>query len=302
MTALTIDSIQTHENPTPLGCNPADLAWVESIVRQAGTSFALGMRVLPPMRRYGMYAIYAFCRVVDDIADGHDPLEERTKALQAWRARISALYEHPQIIPNEPLERVLRAAIFFFSLRQDDFFSIIDGMLMDSQTVIVAPDEKTLDTYCDRVASAVGRLAVRIFGECSELGDHVAHHLGRALQLTNILRDLAEDATRERLYLPADLLDRFNVPHDPARALAALGLEGVCRILAARAQDHFHAAFTFMNSCNPKAILPARIMGSSYEATLCALRARGWSPSALRCRPHATIPAQGIRFIQSYFP
>lgn len=302
MTALTVDSVQTHDTPTPLGCDPADLAWVKSIVQQAGTSFALGMHVLPPMRRYGMYAIYAFCRVVDDIADGHALLEERTSALHTWYKRISTLYEHPQITPSEPLERVLRAAIFFFSLRQSDLYSILDGMLMDTQSAIVAPDETTLDTYCDRVASAVGRLSVRIFGECSDAGDNVAHHLGRALQLTNILRDIPEDAVRKRLYLPSDLLDRFDVPRTPILALTSPRLDGVCRIMAARAHDHFRAAFTTMKSCHPKAILPARIMGASYAATLSALCARGWSPSVLRRLPHSTFTAKGIRFIHSYFP
>ncbi|QEO17498.1 presqualene diphosphate synthase HpnD [Acetobacter vaccinii] len=299
---MTAQHIQTHDEPTPLGCDPADLAWVENTVRQAGTSFASGMRILPPMRRYGMYAIYAFCRVVDDIADGHDPLEERTRALQDWHARIAALYEGPQVAPKEPLERVLLAAIHFFALRQEDFAAVIDGMLMDTQTAIVAPDEKTLDTYCDRVASAVGRLSVRIFGECSDLGDKVAYHLGRALQLTNILRDIPEDATRGRLYLPSDLLDRFAVPHDPVRALTAPGLEGVCRILATRAQDHFRTAFTLMKSCRPKAMMPARIMGASYESILYAMLKRGWAPAVLRQRVRTKLPAKAARFVHSYLP
>lgn len=88
---MTAVNIQMHDKPTPLGCDPADLAWVESTVKQAGTSFAAGMRILPPMRRYGMYAIYAFCRVVDDIADGTAPLAERTKGLEDWHQRIAEL-------------------------------------------------------------------------------------------------------------------------------------------------------------------------------------------------------------------
>lgn len=206
-----------HDKPTPLGCDPADLAWVESTVKQAGTSFAAGMRILPPMRRYGMYAIYAFCRVVDDIADGTAPLAERTKGLEDWHQRIAELFAERAVLPTEPLDRVLLATINFFSLQQADFDAVIDGMLMDTQTAIVAPDEKTLDLYCDRVASAVGRLSVRIFGDSSKNGDLVAFHLGRALQITNILRDIPEDAIRGRLYLPADLLERFDVPKDPIK-------------------------------------------------------------------------------------
>lgn len=296
---MTAEDIQTHDKPTPLGCDPADLAWVESTVKQAGTSFAAGMRILPPIRRYGMYAIYAFCRVVDDIADGADPMPERKAALEDWHARIAALYEGNA---STPLERVLMATIRFFSLRQADFDAVIDGMIMDAENTIVAPDEKTLDLYCDRVASAVGRLSVRIFGDSSDEADKVALHLGRALQLTNILRDIAEDAARGRLYLPSDLLNRFNVPLDPIKALSAPGLEEVARILAARAQDHFRKAFATMRNCTPKAMLPARIMGASYEAILVGLRKRGWASDVLLNRPQSSTASKLFWLATSYLP
>ncbi|MGE4522062.1 MAG: presqualene diphosphate synthase HpnD [Acetobacter sp.] len=299
---MTAQDIQTHNEPTPLGCDPADLAWVENTVRQAGTSFASGMKILPPMRRYGMFAIYAFCRVVDDIADGNAPLATRTQELNEWHARIARLYGAQSVPQPEPLERVLLATINFFALRQEDFTAVIDGMMMDTQTVIVAPDEATLDQYCDRVASAVGRLSVRIFGECSDDGDKVAYHLGRALQLTNILRDIPEDAARGRLYLPSDLLDRFDVPRDAIKALDAPGLEGVCRVLAARAQDHFRTAFATMKTCRGRAMLPARIMGASYEAILKALCKRGWSATVLRQRPSTTLLDKARWFSLSYLP
>ena len=108
-----------------------------------------------------------------------------------------------------------------FDLRRDDFLAVIDGMQMDAETAIVAPDLATLDLYCDRVAAAVGRLSVRAFGDASPAADQVAHSLGRALQLTNILRDLQEDAERGRLYLPREWLDEAAVPHDPAGGVAA---------------------------------------------------------------------------------
>ena len=107
-----------------------------------------------------------------------------------------------------------------FDLRQDDFLAVIDGMQMDAETTIVAPDLATLDLYCDRVAAAVGRLSVRAFGDASPAADQVAHSLGRALQLTNILRDLREDAERGRLYLPREWLDVAAVPHDPICRIA----------------------------------------------------------------------------------
>ncbi|NHN89270.1 presqualene diphosphate synthase HpnD [Acetobacter conturbans] len=274
------DIYGTQDEPTPLGCDPVDLARVEAIVKQAGTSFAAGMRILPPYRRYGMYAIYAFCRVVDDIADGDSPAlrgaehtKDRLARLQEWRERIARLYDDKT---EDALDRVLHASIRFFSLHQKDFDAVIDGMAMDADGPIVAPDEETLDLYCDRVASAVGRMSVHVFGDSSEHAGRVAYHLGRALQLTNILRDVAEDARIGRLYLPKELLARFDVPADPQKAVAAPGLAGVMRVLAARARDHFRQAFKDMKKCDRKAMMPARMMGGCYLAILNALERRGW--------------------------
>ena len=153
---------------------------------------------------------------------------------------------------------------------------MIDGMQMDAEAAIVAPDLATLDLYCDRVAAAVGRLSVRAFGDASPAADRVACSLGRALQLTNILRDLAEDADRGRLYLPREWLDEAAVPHDPHAALAAPGLPRVCARVAALAHEHFRAAPP-MPQCDAKAMKPARLMGATYAAILSRLERRGWS-------------------------
>lgn len=259
--------------PQGLLCAPSDLRHVEEIVTRSGTSFGKGMKILPPARRDGMFAIYAFCRVVDDIADGDAPVPDPAAALVAWKERIASLYEGKA---DDALDRVLLEAIRRFDLKQDDFIAIIDGMEMDCGAPIVAPDEATLDLYCDRVASAVGRLSVRVFGTPEAYGEKLAHHLGRALQLTNILRDVAEDAARGRLYLPVELLRRHSVPADPAEALYAQGLDGVCQILAGRAEDHFRQADGLMRQCPAATVRPARIMAASYRVTLAALRRRGW--------------------------
>jgi phytoene synthase len=131
--------------------------------------------------------------------------------------------------------------------------------------------------YCDRVASAVGRLSVRAFGDASAAADEVAFHLGRALQLTNILRDLAEDAGRGRLYLPREYLVEAGVPCEPAAALASRALPAVCARVALEADGHFAAAFKAMEKCDRRAMRPARIMAATYAAVLKALRQRGWS-------------------------
>lgn len=259
---------------TALGATQEDLDTVETIVRKAGTSFYRGMRILPPDRRMAMYAIYAFCRIVDDIADDPAPFDTILPRLNDWRRRVERLYTSHA---DGAVERVLLRAIAAYGLRQQDFEAVIDGMQMDAETVIVAPDLATLDLYCDRVAAAVGRLSVRAFGDGSPEADRVAWYLGRALQLTNILRDVHEDAGRDRLYLPREWLHAAGVPIDPHQALAHPALASVCARVAAVAHQHFDDAAAAMKTCDSKAMKPARVMGASYNAILDKLEARGWN-------------------------
>jgi phytoene synthase len=266
---------------TPLGAAAADLAEVEQIVRAAGTSFYRGMRMLPPDRRAALYAIYAFCRLVDDIADEPAPLDQKRAALSEWRGRITALARRET---DNAVTRVLLPATEKFALRETDFLAIIDGMQSDAETVIVAPTWTELDLYCDRVASAVGRLAVRAFGDSSQAADEVAYHLGRALQLTNILRDLAEDAARGRLYLPREYLSEAGIPPTPQAALGSENLPIICARVAAVAHAHFSAAAAAMKRCAPAAMRPARVMAATYAALLAALERRGWSHPAKTVR------------------
>jgi presqualene diphosphate synthase len=264
---------------TALDADQADLDAVEEIVRAAGTSFYRGMRVLPPDRRLAMYAIYAFCRKVDDIADEEVAFAEKVPLLDAWRTRIDGLYHDAA---DDPVTRVLLRAVRRFGLRREDFFAVIDGMQMDAETTIVAPDLATLDLYCDRVAAAVGRLSVRAFGDASADADQVAYALGRALQLTNILRDVQEDAERGRLYLPREYLDEAGVPHDPRAALGAPGLARTCQRVADLAHGYFRDAHAAMRRCDRRAMKPARLMGATYAALLSRIERRGWDRPAER--------------------
>ncbi len=266
---------------TPLGAARADLDAVERIVRAAGTSFYRGMRVLPPDRRHAMYAIYAFCRIVDDIADEDAPLDAKRAGLAAWRDTIAAVYRGQA---DGPVTRVLVAAVPRFQLRQDDFIAVIDGMQTDAETVVMAPAMADLDLYCDRVASAVGRLSVRTFGDTSAAADEVAYALGRALQLTNILRDIEEDAGRGRIYLPREYLLDAEVPADPVAILTAPGLPAVCGRLAVLAHGYFRQAALAMDRCDRTAMKPARLMGATYDAILSALERRGWQRLNKRVR------------------
>jgi presqualene diphosphate synthase len=255
----------------------ADAASAEArqTVVAAGTSFYSAMRMLPRQRRDAMFAVYAFCRVIDDIADGDDAPAAKLAALAAWRAEVAAIFAGT---PSRPIARNLVAAVAHYRLRQQDFLALIDGMEMDAREDIVAPSHATLDQYCDRVASAVGRLSVRIFGDDSPDADRVAHALGHALQLTNILRDLAEDAMRGRLYLPRELLRRHGVTlGSPAAMLAQPAIADVCEEIADIAERRYAEAWGSMKLCRRRAMRPAAVMASVYHATLVRLRRRGWS-------------------------
>lgn len=240
-------------------------------VEAAGTSFYWAMRLLPEERRNGMYAVYAFCREVDDIADDSNASpEQKVAALDAWRREIDALYAGN--LPRGLIGRALRHPVLCYGLRREDFHAVIDGMEMDAAEDIRAPAMATLDLYCARVAAAVGHLSVHVFGDASENAHAVADSLGRALQLTNILRDLDEDARRGRLYLPHEILDRHGIRTvEPLHVLRHPALPAACRDLAAIAKRHFDAAEEAMAGCSRRTMRPAALMGAFYHAMLDAL-------------------------------
>ena len=243
-------------------------------VEAAGTSFYWAMRLLPRDRRHGMYAIYAFCREVDDIADGVGPVEHKLAALAGWREEVEALYDGR---PRHLVARALSGPVRSYELRRGDFLAILAGMEMDARGDIRAPDLATLDLYCARVASAVGHLSVHIFGDSSDAAHAVAESLGRALQLTNILRDLAEDAARHRLYLPREILDRHGIRGaEPSTVLRHPALPAACRDVAGVAEGHFRDAARAMEQCSRRAMRPAAVMAALYRATLSALQRSGW--------------------------
>jgi len=255
----------------------------------ARSSFYLAMRILASKQRQAMYEVYAFCRAVDDIADDGGPRSERIAKLDRWRAEIVQLYAG-----DGPTARTqgLAAPVQTFGLRQDDFLSIIDGMEMDVLRDIRAPNWEALDLYCDRVASAVGRLSVRIFGVEDDKGQLLSHHLGRALQMTNILRDLDEDAGLGRLYLPKEALAEAGISdEDIGKVLAHPALGVACAAVVVRAQRHFDEAAAVMARCSRDSVRSPRVMASVYRALLDRLVARGWTA------PRAEVPPSKLQFL-----
>src|SRR3984885_14086984 len=245
------------------------------------------MRILPRAQREAMFEIYSFCRAVDDIADDLGPREPRQAALDQWRSDIAAIYAGKP----PPQLAGLAQAVRGFKLEQADFLAVIAGMEMDVVADIRAPDRATLDLYCDRVACAVGRLSVRVFGMEREAGLALAHHLGRALQLTNILRDLDEDAGMGRLYLPRETLRAAGIStSDPAAVLADPALDQACADIVELAKTAFREADAIMAQSPRRVVRAPRIMGQAYRLILEALIARGFAPPREKVRlPRAKL-------------
>ena len=256
---------------------------IEAVRRKAaGSSFYSAMRLMPKAEREAMYAIYAFCRAVDDIADeGIGTRADRHGALDRWREDVARLYTGGAA----GRAAFLAGTISLYRPRLEDFLAVIDGMDMDVASDIVAPDLATLDLYCDRVASAVGRLSIKVFGMEEEPGFALAHHLGRALQLANILRDLDEDAAIHRLYLPREFLADAGVAFgEPIEALADPAVDEACRAVARLAHGHYEEAARIL-AAKPKGNLRApRLMGAVYSEILRKMEAAGWAPPRRRAR------------------
>lgn len=247
---------------------------VRDIVERSGSSFRLGMRILPPDRRDAMYAIYAFCREVDDIADDDGAAADKLARLAAWKREIGNLYAGR---PCYPTARALVAPVREFDLPKAEFLTVIAGMEMDARAPVWGPSYSDLFQYCRRVAGAVGMLSIHAFGVTKPPAGDFAVSLGNALQLTNILRDVHEDVLRGRLYLPRELLDKHGVTAttpqdllgDPAVAL-------VCGDLAEVAREAFAVSEDLHRRLDRRAMRPAALMMAVYRRILMRLSRRGW--------------------------
>ena len=256
---------------------PSDAALVRARVAAAGSSFTRGMAALRGERRRALWAVYAFCRAVDDIADGAMPEGEKRRFLDGWRAKL--------VRPDCALSRELARARDRYGLPAEECEAMIAGMETDAAPAVRLADGAALDLYCRRVAGSVGAMAVRIFGAPQAVEFGIA--LGRTLQLVNILRDMDEDAARDRVYLPRDLLAAHGVPEGPAGPmLEAPGIAAAARALAAEAEAGFAGAEAELRRLDAAALLPARIMMWGYRRLFDRLVARGFGPP--RARPRLT--------------
>lgn len=253
-------------------------------VRASGSTFYWGIRLLPKAERSAMAAVYMFCRAVDDVADGPADPDEKKAALEAWH---QCLTEPQRLCPDAALGRPLANAITDFNLPLDLFVAVIDGVSMDLPPGLNAPSQLVLDEYCQGVACAVGLLTVRILGCSDGAADRFANLTGLALQYTNILRDVAEDADIGRLYLPEEALEAAGIAtRDPALVLAHPALPDACAAFATLAEARFAEASACLRTLNWRRrwkLRTAVALMAVYRRLFRRLQARGWV--RLRDRP-----------------
>jgi phytoene synthase len=244
------------------------------LTRASGTSFYYAFRILPEERRRAIFALYSFCRVVDDCVD--EPGGEGEAGLRRWMEEVRRCYAGA---PATELGRDLAEAVARYPIPRACFEDIVEGCRMDL-AIRRYPTFGDLRVYCERVASAVGLASIEIFGYANPQTRRYAVELGVALQLTNILRDVAADAARGRLYVPLEDLDRFRVPEEqllrPEAAPPSAQLRLLLAYQAERAREHYEAAAGLLPPEDRRAMTPAEMMAAVYRQILDELTRRGY--------------------------
>jgi 15-cis-phytoene synthase len=240
-------------------------AYCEQKAAASGSSFYHSFRFLPPERRRAIVALYAFCREVDDAVDETvDAAVARIK-LEWWRLQVAAIFDG---VPQHPVAQALKPVVQAFSLPQEHFRAVIDGMAMDLEFDRY-PDFALLERYCDRVAGVVGLMSAQIFGYCNDSTRSYARDLGIAFQLTNIIRDVGEDARRGRVYLPEDEMARFGVARaELLQQGVTPGFQALMAFQVQRARAFYDKAFAALPSIDRRSQRPGLIMAAIYRTVL----------------------------------
>ena len=232
---------------------------------QSGSSFYYSFMFLPPQRRRAITALYAFCREIDDVVDNAGDSEVARAKLAWWRHEIGQMFSGA---PSHKITQALQPALLEYALPMENFLANIDGMQMDlDQTRYV--DYESLRLYCHRAAGVVGLLAAAIFGYTNARTLEYAENLGLALQLTNIIRDVGEDARRGRIYLPQADLQQFGVsPASILRAEYTSGFEALMQFEVDRARSQYEVALAGLPDEDRRSQRPGLIMAAIYHALL----------------------------------
>lgn len=280
-------------------------ALLRRLATRSSSNFKFAFLFLGKEQREALKGVYEYCRVVDDIVDERPPgpegEREARQALAEWSREVARIYGDPYVEntpPQTDLGRSLARTNAVFHYPREAFDEIIAGVEMDLERSTYE-DLDALRTYCYRVASCVGLLCIAIFGDQSEPAQRYAVHLGLALQYTNILRDVAEDAARGRLYLPLDLLARHGVtPQDIFDQRYDERFVALATDFAGCAEREYQQAWQVLQEANRWALLPAEVMGRTYYRILEEIRARNFNVftrrAALRRRDKLKVALEAI--------
>lgn len=245
----------------------------------AGSSFLLPMYLLPKQKREALFTLYAACRLMDDAVDAASTPQAAEKAIIYWHEQIELVYSNNA--PTHPLMQKLQRAAHHYNFPKPYIESLLEGLRMDVSGQMFCPPMAVLERYCYNVASVVGLLTLRIFGCQGGSAERFAVELGHALQLTNILRDVIEDAARGRLYIPQEWLNNAGIslaPHPPLNKEAIMQLQPVFKQMGEKAAQHYRAADEAMRSLAPSQIAPALAMRDVYSCYFRHLQATDWLP------------------------
>ncbi len=249
---------------------------IKRMVKKSGTSFFWSMRLLPKAKRNAMYTIYAFFRHIDDIVDGDKDIGEKLELIAAWRQELDNIYDKKT--PATEIGRRIYKNCMRFKLPKSEFIRLIDSITMDLPNPVQAPSLTQLDRYCRGVAGVPGSLSLRIFGvEDEALIEKLATTLGNALQLTNILRDVKEDAQADRLYIPREYLDKAGIDAtDPLTVVVNKNLAVAREELAKTAAQNYAEAYELIKKLDKKAARPVLMIANIYKHYFDIMQNRGW--------------------------
>lgn len=240
--------------------------------------------MLPPARRNAMYTIYAFCRHIDDIVDGDADMADKIELIQAWREEIDNIYDKKT--PATEIGRKIYKNCMRFKLPKEEFIDLIESIAKDIPNPIQAPSLEEFKKYCRGVAGVPGSLSLRIFGcEDEALIKALSTSLGTALQITNVLRDIKEDAAVNRLYIPREFLDKADIAsNDPQTVVVDKNLAIAREELARMAVENFDQACELMKRLDKKTMRPVKAILNIYKRYFDLMQKRGWE--IISPKPH----------------
>ncbi|MBR1604744.1 MAG: squalene/phytoene synthase family protein [Alphaproteobacteria bacterium] len=249
---------------------------IEYIVKKSGSSFFWSMRLLPKAKRRAMYTIYAFCRHIDDIVDGNLPIKEKQELLSAWREEIDNIYDKK--VPATDIGRLIYKHCMRFHLPKNEFIKLIDSISMDLPHPMQAPKLSEFLQYCRGVAGVPGNLSLRIFGCTDEkVIEELSTSLGTALQITNILRDVKEDAQANRLYIPREYLKSASITtKNPSEVITNKNLAKAREELAKMAESDYIKSSQIIPYLDKNTARPVRAITAIYRKYFDMMQARGW--------------------------